>query len=303
MHAIQEIPIDELPRIGGENDAIDRITDVLEGAGIDAPTALFDEALNLAHAGNLVQSRNRLRMLLCLDPDDGAAHLLLGKVLAGQGRWIDAIGAFDAARACGMHVPPDLQEKVETNLSVERGGTDAQANRIATREQAELRTLRAETRKLRTENLHLERTTRVSTERSRQWSIVASVTSGIAIVLLGVQLFGGSDEISPADVEPTLETLALQTEVQEVEVAAQVASLPAVETIEETTPEEVVPAEVITPEVQTTTLHTVKDGDTLYKLAGRYYGNPTLWTRIRDQNREKLGSGIQLKLGMDLVIP
>ena len=302
MLAIQEIPIDELPRIGGENDAIDRISDVLEVAGIDAPTALFDEALNLARSGNLVQSRNRLRMLLCLDPEDGAAHLLLAKVLAGQGRWIDSIGAFDAARACGMHVPPELQEKVETNLAMERNGSDAQANRVATREQAELRTLRAETRKLRTENLHLERTARVSTERSRHWSIVAALTSGIATILLGAQLFGGNGNNNEETIiEATDTPLALETEIQEIEVEAPVpnAIVAAPETQVAPTPEPTAAPEP----VNQTAIHTVKDGDTLYKLAGRYYGNPTLWTRIRDENREKLGSGIQLKLGMELTIP
>jgi len=302
MLAIQEIPIDELPRIGGENDAIDRISDVLEGAGIDAPTALFDEALNLARSGNLIQSRNRLRMLLCLDPEDGAAHLLLAKVLAGQGRWIDAIGAFDGARACGMHVPPDLQEKVETNLAMERNGSDAQANRIATREQAELRTLRAETRKLRTENLHLERTARVSTERSRHWSVIAALTSGIAIILLGAQLFGGNgNDVEEIIIEPADTPIALETEIPEIEIeTAEVPStiIAAPEELPAATPKP-----TVAPLVNKTAIHTVKDGDTLYKLAGRYYGNPTLWTRIRDENREKLGSGIQLKLGMELTIP
>jgi hypothetical protein len=302
MLAIQEIPIDELPRLGDENDAIDRISDVLEVAGIDAPTALFDEALQLARAGNLVQSRNRLRMLLCLDPEDGAAHLLLAKVLAGQGRWIDTIGAFDAARACGMHVPPDLQEKVETNLAMERNGSDAQANRIATREQAELRTLRAETRKLRTENLHLERSARVSTDRSRHWSIIAALTSCIATLLLAVQLFGGNgNDSEEIIIEPADSSLALDTVIPEIQietVEAPVAMVAAPEELPAANPEP-----NVAPLVNNTAIHTVKGGDTLYKLAGRYYGNPTLWTRIRDENRAKLGSGIQLKLGMELTIP
>jgi nucleoid-associated protein YgaU len=47
----------------------------------------------------------------------------------------------------------------------------------------------------------------------------------------------------------------------------------------------------------------VASGDTLYKLAKRYYGNAGAWERIRAANADKLGGSIDLKLGTRLVIP
>jgi 5'-nucleotidase len=51
------------------------------------------------------------------------------------------------------------------------------------------------------------------------------------------------------------------------------------------------------------TTHVVGSGDTLYKLAKRYYGDSSKWERIRDANAAALKKGIDLKLGQELVIP
>ncbi len=50
-------------------------------------------------------------------------------------------------------------------------------------------------------------------------------------------------------------------------------------------------------------VHKVKDGETLWDLAEEYYKNGTKWKVIEEANKEKLGSGGWLKVGMDLVIP
>lgn len=50
--------------------------------------------------------------------------------------------------------------------------------------------------------------------------------------------------------------------------------------------------------------HRVAQGDTLYKLARTYYGDPSRWTLIRDANRELVGDGVAgLRLDSELVIP
>jgi nucleoid-associated protein YgaU len=50
-------------------------------------------------------------------------------------------------------------------------------------------------------------------------------------------------------------------------------------------------------------IHTVKDGDSLWDIAELHYKNGTKWKLIEEANRDKLGEGKFLKVGMDLVIP
>ncbi len=50
-------------------------------------------------------------------------------------------------------------------------------------------------------------------------------------------------------------------------------------------------------------LHVVVKGDTLYKLAKRYYGTRSAWTRILEANREQLPDKDALQIGQQLVIP
>jgi len=49
--------------------------------------------------------------------------------------------------------------------------------------------------------------------------------------------------------------------------------------------------------------HKVRDGDSLWTIAEEYYKNGTKFKAIEEANRDKLGSGAFLKVGMELVIP
>lgn len=49
--------------------------------------------------------------------------------------------------------------------------------------------------------------------------------------------------------------------------------------------------------------HTVQPGDTLEKIAQRYYGGPDRWRTIYDANAGLLSTGQPLRAGMELVIP
>lgn len=98
-----------------KNGAIDQIAKTLENAGVDATTLLYDEALSLAKQGLLGAARDRLRMLLCLDPEDGDAHLLLAKVFIAQQNWCEARDQLAAT----LQVPPYLQNQVNIGLAAE----------------------------------------------------------------------------------------------------------------------------------------------------------------------------------------
>lgn len=47
----------------------------------------------------------------------------------------------------------------------------------------------------------------------------------------------------------------------------------------------------------------VREGDSLSRIADFVYGDPTLWPRIRDANREKVNNGERVRVGDILVIP
>lgn len=49
--------------------------------------------------------------------------------------------------------------------------------------------------------------------------------------------------------------------------------------------------------------YTVQPGDTLAGIAGRFYGNPSLYRRILDANRDKVDEQGVLRPGQDLIIP
>jgi 5'-nucleotidase / UDP-sugar diphosphatase len=49
--------------------------------------------------------------------------------------------------------------------------------------------------------------------------------------------------------------------------------------------------------------HVVAPGDTLYKIAQRYYGNGAKWTTILEANRDVLQNQNAVRVGMELKIP
>lgn len=51
------------------------------------------------------------------------------------------------------------------------------------------------------------------------------------------------------------------------------------------------------------TKYVVADGDSLWKIAAKFYGNGSLHPLISDANRDVLGRGNDLQIGMELVIP
>lgn len=51
------------------------------------------------------------------------------------------------------------------------------------------------------------------------------------------------------------------------------------------------------------TKYVVADGDSLWKIAAKFYGNGSLNPLIADANRDVLGRGNDLQIGMELVIP
>ena len=319
MSNLSVLAFDEHPRDQGGRGATEKIARLLDNSEIDAPSSLYDEALALAKEGRFAPSTDRLRMLLTLDPIDADASLLLGKVLAARGQWQEALQRLDAASANGVVIPSALRERVENALRNQIQNAEEHRIRLAARERSEIRNLRAEAKRLRSDNAVLDAQVQSLYKRVRLWSSATALVSGCAAALLLVAIVSGGKTATTAD---NLETQMVQAEITEKAIAdaatmsatrynygIEMPSTP-IETVN-TAPVDVVeaaPTPEATPTAPTTgidtpTTHTVVSGDTLGSIALNYYGKSSKWREIRTANPNTLGSSIKLSLGMDLQIP
>ncbi len=67
-------------------------------------------------------------------------------------------------------------------------------------------------------------------------------------------------------------------------------------------PAGVTPPPPVVPQIPMTR-YDVKEGDTLYGIAQKIYNDGKLWEKIRDSNKDKLGSGGTLHKGVTLLLP
>jgi LysM repeat protein len=326
MSNLSVLAFDEIPRGHGGRGATEKIARLLDNSEIDAPSSLYDEALTLAKEGRFAPATDRLRMLLTLDPIDAEASLLLGKVLAARGQWQEALQRLDAAGANGSLVPAPLRERVENALRNQIQDAEEHRLRIAARERSEIRNLRAEAKRLRSDNAVLDQQVQALYKRVRLWSSATALVSGCAAALLLVAIVSGGPtanaETAPLTDAALSEIVAEESSEQAVADAATMAATSYRYGVE-------VPTEVGTTIVQDApaaptstadavlaaeptntvtmnglpTTHTVVGGDTLGSIALNYYGKSSEWRAIRDANPDTLNGSIKLSLGMNLNIP
>jgi len=324
MSNLSVLAFDEIPRGHGGRGATEQIARLLDNSEIDAPSSLYDEALTLAKEGRFAPATDRLRMLLTLDPIDAEASLLLGKVLAARGQWQEALQRLDAAGANGSLVPAPLRERVENALRNQIQDAEEHRLRVAARERSEIRNLRTEAKRLRSDNAVLDQQVQALYKRVRLWSSATALVSGCAAALLLVAIVSGgptanaetapltdaalSEIVAEEGTEQALvdaATMSATSYKYGVDATAEVNNTIIDEPIA-TTPEI---TELVTPTETNTimnglpTTHTVVSGDTLGSIALNYYGKSSKWREIRDANPNNLNGGIKLSLGMNLNIP
>lgn len=164
---------------------------------LDVGSELYNEALDLANMSDLTGARLRLQVLLGLYPSDGDAHLLLARVHSAASQWRLALVDIQAAEACGTVVPDKLKATVERAVQAESSWHEDHSAK-EDRENGELKKLRSELRRLRTENTQLSSKARDTEKESARWAWVAAGTSVIAsLFIVGRLVIGG------ADVDPT----------------------------------------------------------------------------------------------------
>lgn len=296
-------------------DAPSHIADTLRTQGIDAPASLYNEALVLARDGLLGPASQRLQMLLCLDPDDADGHLLLAKIHAAQGRSTEALSKLEAAVEAGAVAPAGLREHLEGLIRNERQRDEEHRARVAAREQGEIKALRQEARNLRSETIRLEAEVTETRHSEKLWRITAMVAASftlcVGLVFAALTLFTAPEaapEAAPvaapvalaAPVEPaapTAATMDLQGSTSAVQVTSP--KLYGEDSSAAPTANSKLPAVSI----KLPATHTVTSGDSLYTLAGQYYGDKMQYRKIQDANKKVLNNSIALKLGMQLTIP
>jgi LysM repeat protein len=323
MSNLSVLAFDETPRGQGGRGATEQIARLLDNSEIDAPSSLYDEALTLAKEGRFAPSTDRLRMLLTLDPIDSDASLLLGKVLAARGQWQEALQRLDASQANGALVPSPLRDRVENSLRNQIQDAEEHRVRIAARERSEIRNLRAEAKRLRSDNAVLDSQVQALYKRVRLWSSATALVSGCAAALLLVAIVSGGTSanaetvaLAPAplnDMEMATITTTIEGTDKAVSDAASMSATSYKYGVDVEVPSEPIEvtatvAEVIEPvataaPIGPDTTHTVVSGDTLGSIALQHYGMSSKWRNVRDANADVLNGGIKLSLGMNLNIP
>jgi len=189
----QAIPLGGMPRA---------LREAAESCGLDVTSELFNEALRYAREGHLRLARERLQVLLCMAPDDGEARLVLARIhVAGQ-RWSEALAALDEAASCGVDVPSSLRRAVEDHLQSQHAADDEQKTAVRAREQGEVKALRSETRRLRSDNAQLGGRVNDLEKEVRRWAWATAGVSALAIVFVASSLLFGGGEPEAAPLPP-----------------------------------------------------------------------------------------------------
>ncbi len=204
-----DIPFNELYRTGAPQEAIGEIRRALEFVELDAVSALYDESLHLAREGHLGRSRDRLRVLLCLNPDDAGAHLLLAKVFASQRSWGPAIAELDAAAACGARLPVSMKDAFIEHRDQEQLRTEVvPSGALSARAEGELLALREEVRRMRSERARANRKVNDLEQRSQLWSIATGVVTGVSALALLLVTLSWPDGAQDISLDPGGEAVA-----------------------------------------------------------------------------------------------
>ena len=178
-HSEQPMPPGGVPRA---------IREASEMHGIDPVAELFNEALAYASEGHLRLARERLQMLLCMAPDDSQGRILLARVHGAGGQWRDAASSLEAAAAAGANIPPAMRRAVDEHARGADAGADEERTAVRAREQGELKALRQEARRLRTENATLNGRGLELEREARRWAWATAGVAGFSVVFLSLNL-------------------------------------------------------------------------------------------------------------------
>ena len=300
-----QLVFDEKPRRGGGNGASGRIAKVLYQQGIDVSSQIYDEALDCIVDGDFFTATELLRMLYTLNPTDTGALILLSKTLAARKSWQEAKHYLNLAAEGGARIPKNIEDFIEQGLIRDLHNADVERKRALARDRKEIKLLKRELRKVRSSNSSLNNKATYLTEKLNNAYYMCVTIAGIslAVVLHFIIQNSGVPAKEVAQVADSVEQQPVQqAPVQQAPVAQPE---PVIEEPEVVEPEEVEPPEPVRPVVQEPTTkypitHTIRAGESLGKIAERYYKNHRLWRKISEYNDIDPS---RLRVGQQIEIP
>ena len=296
-----QLVFDERPRGGGGIGATAQIEKALHQKGIDFTSLLYDEALELANNGNYSEAAEKLRMLLCLSPSDGASGLLLAKILAALKQWQEAMKYLKIAEENGMTVPVSISQFIEQGLQRELQNSDIERKKALQRDKTELNRLKKELRHLRSHTSEQKNENAQLVKMVRTWTYRCSVVTGSAIAILFVSFFPRSDEettekekteVVATDVERSPKPIHIEAEPQN-KPQETVKTEPVVQKPKKKTP-------VVKKPEKYPKIYTVKKGDTMTKISKKFYKTTKYSSNIAKHNDVDPD---KIKIGQTLEIP
>jgi nucleoid-associated protein YgaU len=302
-----QLVFDEKPRRGGGNGASGRIAKVLYQQGIDVSSLIYDEALDFIVEGDFFSATERLRMLYTLNPTDTEALILLSKTLAARKNWQESKHYLDIAVESGARVPQNIEDFIEQGLIRDLHNADVERKRALARDRKEIKLLKKELRKIRSTNSALNSKTSYLTEKLNNAYYMCVTIAGISLAVVFhfiIQNSGSPRNTAQQNVQVP-ETVQVAPTPPQPSEEVQVAPTP-VEPSEEPIQEiqkkpEDLPRPVINnPQKKYPIIHTIRPGESLGKIAEKYYKNHRLWKRISVHNDIKPS---KLRVGQQIEIP
>jgi nucleoid-associated protein YgaU len=307
-----QLVFDEKPRRGGGNGVSGRIAKVLYQQGIDVSSLIYDEALDFIVEGDFFSATERLRMLYTLNPTDTEALILLSKTLAARKNWQEAKHYLDIAVESGARVPKNIDDFIEQGLIRDLHNADVERKRALARDRKEIKLLKKELRKIRSTNSALNSKTSYLTEKLNNAYYMCVTIAGISLAVVFHFIIQNSGTTRNAQTQETEQTAIVEqvdpipaktpAEQPKEQVQNQADLQPSAEPIQEVEPEPVVaPRPVINnPQKKYPIVHIIRPGESLGKIAEKYYKNHRLWKKISTHNDIEPS---KLRVGQQIEIP
>ena len=311
-----QLVFDEKPRRGGAQGASSRIAKALYQQGIEVSSLIYDEALNFIAEEDFFSATERLRMLHTLNPTDTDALILLSKALAARKHWQEAKHYLNVAVENGARIPKQVEDFIEQGLIRDLHNADVERKRALARDRKEIKLLKKELRKTRSANSVLNSRTTYLTEKLNSAYYMCVTIAGISLAVVFHFMIQNSTKPQTVATAPqkTIEqpipkTATSQAKKQDIQPVIVQENPPAnvekpkvekPEVVEKPKVEEPPKPKIIEPKSPYPIQYTVKPGDSLGKIAEKFYRNHRSWRKISEHNSLDPS---KLRVGQKIEIP